>query len=708
MSTETASTPSRFCPLCEQRLDAEVCPVDGVQTVRVADPNLGSDPALGRTLGGRYRIERVLGEGAMGRVYAATQLSLGLEVAVKLLHPHHEQRSPEIWQRQVQRFYREARAATRLTSQHVVRVTDFGVDDTTRAPYLVMELLRGETLAEHLARRGPKDPREAARLGAQIARALVDAHGSGLVHRDLKPANIMRVVTGDGTELLKVTDFGVAKDLLVSESTGLTAHGAAIGTPAYMAPEQVQGLDIDHRVDLYALGCILYELLTGERPYPAVSRADQLLGHLLVPAPELPLTLRGLPVPAILIGLVRSLLAKDRAARPSDAMDVVKVLEAIAQGHDAPRLEPPSAPRLPEGPRPSSAPPRATATRDPAPSHRASPRPPPSNPPPPRPSPASSPPEPAEEPTLLGRLWDWVRRRQVSPADRLRSEARKRRRRWLRHKSLYVRVNVGLFALNLAVLATSGNAELFAFPVLVFWGVGLLFHRFGYRAWLRENQPLFELHKIDPDQPDPSPSTSPPSRPPSPEKGTQSGLGTQAQPALSPQWEQLVTRCRRAVEAARRALVEQNPAAGTDEIEARLGSGLADIVRLARGGARLETLLAELAPEVGSGPAALRSLEQTLAATTDPKLREVYEGHRALLRAREERLAQLRSELTRIRATIEGFILAVENVRLDLARKGSPTIHNASSNLRDFLRKLDDELDVLASVEVELDGLAHL
>ncbi|HRE91979.1 MAG TPA: serine/threonine-protein kinase, partial [Myxococcota bacterium] len=393
MSIESVSSPSRFCPLCDQRLDVEVCPVDGVQTVRAMVSELTPDPAIGRVLGGRYRIGRLLGEGAMGRVYSATQLSLGLEVAVKLLHPHTEARSSDAWQRQVRRFYREARAATRLTSQHIVRVSDFGIDDTTRQPYLVMELLRGETLAERLAKHGPRDAREASRIGAQIARALVDAHGSGLVHRDLKPANIMRVVTGDGTELMKVTDFGVAKDLLATESTGLTAQGVAIGTPAYMAPEQVQGLDIDHRVDLYALGCILYELLTGQRPYPAVNRADQLLAHLLVPAPEIPLTLRGLPVPAVLSGLVRSLLAKDRGARPGDAMDVVKILEAIAQGHDAPRFETQSAPRSPEAPRPSSALPSPPSTSAPASSSAASPRPRPPGPPPnppPRPAPSSS------------------------------------------------------------------------------------------------------------------------------------------------------------------------------------------------------------------------------------------------------------------------------------------------------------------------------
>lgn len=683
MSTETASTPSRYCPLCDELLDAEVCPVDGVQTVRVTAPRLGPDPALGRVLSGRYRIERVLGEGAMGRVYAATQLSLGLEVAVKLLHPHTEERADKAWQRQVRRFYREARAATRLTSQHIVRVSDFGIDDTTRAPYLVMELLRGETLAEHLARLGPKSPREAARIGAQIARALVDAHGSGLVHRDLKPANIMRVTTGDGTELIKVTDFGVAKDLLASDSTGLTQHGAAIGTPAYMAPEQVQGLDVDHRVDLYALGCVLHELLTGQRPFPALSRADQLLGHLLVPPPELPATLHGHAVPPTLSALIRSLLAKDREARPRDAKVVVQTLEAIAQGQDPPPIATPQPPPRPEAPpRPAPTPTTTTA-----------------------PPPATF--TPLEEPTLIGRLWNWVRRRPVSPADRLRAEARKRRRRWLRHKGLYLGMNGGLLALNLALIMTGGEKELFALYVMASWGALLLFHGLGYRTWRQENQALFTLYGIDPNQPNaPPPSAS--TQASLPGGKTQPEVDTQGRPRLSPDWDALLSRCRNAVESARRALTEQNPAAGTRELEARLRAGLVDIERLALGGARLETLLSELAPDPDSGPAAMRALELTLAQTTDPRLREVYEGHRALLRAREERLGQLRAELTRIRATAEGFALAVENVRLDVARKGSPGLGHGATKLSDLLRQLDDELDVLASVELELDGLARL
>jgi len=195
--------------------------------------------ALGRLIAGRFRVERLLGQGGSGRVYRAQQVSIERPVALKLLQSHHARDRI-----QVRRFYREARAATRLDGAHVVRVYDFGVDEETRTPFIATELLDGLTLRELLATRGPLPPLVAAGLGAQIARALVEADAAGIVHRDLKPANIM--CTGAQSEpLLKVMDFGVAKELGQGDTDTLTAQGVAVGTPAYMAPEQVSGGVVD-------------------------------------------------------------------------------------------------------------------------------------------------------------------------------------------------------------------------------------------------------------------------------------------------------------------------------------------------------------------------------------------------------------------------------------------------------------------------------
>ena len=338
MAAESPS-PTRFCPLCETRLDAAVCPVDQVPTVRADfDAAALDDPSLGSVIAGRFKVERLLGQGATGRVYAGVQLSVERPVALKLLQPHHARD-----RHHVRRFYREARAATRLESPHIVRVYDFGVDDETRTPFIAMELLGGETLRDRLRRDGPLTPQDAARVGVQIARALVAFAGAGIVHRDLKPANIMLVPGPDGAEVVKVTDFGVAKDLGDHETEPLTQRGAAIGTPAYMAPEQVTGGQVSARTDLYALGCVLYELVTGHPPFASDGRAGLLVDHLLTPVAPLPSPLpTGAPAPPDLTALLSSLLAKAPEDRPESAAVVAAALVVIAErapGSAAPRDE---------------------------------------------------------------------------------------------------------------------------------------------------------------------------------------------------------------------------------------------------------------------------------------------------------------------------------------------------------------------------------
>ena len=322
---------TRYCPICERDFEEEICPLDGVPTV-LKDFVQGrdGDAAVGRVFSKRYRIERLLGEGGFGRVYVANQLAMGREVAVKTLRPelvrdaHH-----------LQRFYREVRACSRLESPHLVRVFDFGIDDESGVPFLVMELLKGTPLNRLLASTGPMDPRRAARLLRHVATALSVAGGVGIVHRDLKPENIFVLTDERGREHAKVVDFGIAKVLKPDDgmATDLTGSGVSVGTPRYMAPEQVVSDDVDHRTDLYALGCIQYELLTGSYLFDAADKVELMMMHYKQEPPPLPDPLpSGAPLPAALAVLHAGMLAKTRKERPAHARVVIEILEAVEHG----------------------------------------------------------------------------------------------------------------------------------------------------------------------------------------------------------------------------------------------------------------------------------------------------------------------------------------------------------------------------------------
>jgi eukaryotic-like serine/threonine-protein kinase len=216
----------------------------------------------GDVLAGKYRVERVLGEGGMGVVLAAQHLQLETRVAIKLLLPE-LLASPEA----VSRFVREARAAARITNEHVVRVTDVGTLESG-APYMVMEYLDGVDLASALKADGPMSIKQAVELLLEACEALAEAHALGIVHRDLKPANLFWVNRSDGQRILKVLDFGISK-LLHAPLTGMnTKTSALLGTPHYMSPEQMtSSRTVDARTDIWALGIILYQLLVNEVPF---------------------------------------------------------------------------------------------------------------------------------------------------------------------------------------------------------------------------------------------------------------------------------------------------------------------------------------------------------------------------------------------------------------------------------------------------------
>ena len=240
---------------------------------------------VGDIIDGKYRIVRLIGEGGMGAVFEARHTSIGRRVALKFLlarltkHPEY-----------LARFLREAQAAGAVGSEHIVAVTDLGsAPDGT--PYLVMEYLEGEELADVLRREGPMDPARAVRLIIQVCRGLGAAHRQNIVHRDLKPENLMLTRREDGAEWVKLLDFGIAKvrDALAAEQGQLTSASAFLGTPHYMAPEQIEGAaNVDHRADVYSTGVVLFEMLTGATPF----RANSLTQLLMMLASSTPPPLR--------------------------------------------------------------------------------------------------------------------------------------------------------------------------------------------------------------------------------------------------------------------------------------------------------------------------------------------------------------------------------------------------------------------------------
>jgi uncharacterized membrane protein YgcG len=297
----------------------------------------------GRVLGGRYRLRRLLAVGGMGAVWAAEDAVLGREVAVKVLG---EALAAD--RRAALRLRREARAAGRLTHPGIARVLDLGED--AGRPYLVMELLHGESLAARLARAGPLAPAEAVRVVAAAADALEVAHRAGIVHRDVKPGNVF--VTGGGD--VKLLDFGIASAANEAALTG----GDLLGTAAYLAPERALGHDATPAADVYALGVLLYELLAGRPPFAGDTGTALVMAH--VHARPASLGAVAPHVPPALAAVCERALAKDPAARPPSAVILAALLRAtVAAGPGAGR------PALPVEPTPAPVPAAALAATAP-------------------------------------------------------------------------------------------------------------------------------------------------------------------------------------------------------------------------------------------------------------------------------------------------------------------------------------------------------
>ncbi|MBA2502401.1 MAG: protein kinase [Pyrinomonadaceae bacterium] len=309
-----------FCPKCGRQYPPDLleCPEDGtrLQAGATVAGRTTSDPLIGRVLDDKYRLDGRLGEGGMGAVYRATHLLIDRPVAVKVLN--HRFVTDEAAR---ERFRREARAAGRLRHTNAVAVTDFGqtADDTV---YIVMELLEGRSLRELLALEAPLDAARATSVMLQVAAAVAAAHESGIIHRDLKPGNIFIVQRPHAPPVVKVLDFGIAK-LMTDNTDGadklhtLTEANSMIGTPRYMSPEQCDGALLTPASDVYSLGIIFYEMLTGTTPFTGPSPLAVALKH-SSEAPRPPREINN-SIPQSLETVVLLALEKNAAARPTDA-----------------------------------------------------------------------------------------------------------------------------------------------------------------------------------------------------------------------------------------------------------------------------------------------------------------------------------------------------------------------------------------------------
>src|SRR5215468_2787554 len=268
---------AKVCPQCggEYETGDRFCPKDGAPL----RPKGSADPMIGRIIADRYLILAQLGEGGMGRVYVAEHVKMNRQCAIKLMSPSLMNDAES-----TTRFAREASNAARILHPNVAAVFDYGEADKT--VYLVMEYVDGESLSSLLGREGALDPRRAIDIGRQIADGLTAAHELGLVRRDLKPDNVIVTRKRDGREIAKVVDFGIAKAVSDSPQDALTRSGLVIGTPEFMSPEQLLGDPVDARTDIYSLGCMLFQMLSGIKPFDADSREQMIRRRLHEPPPH--------------------------------------------------------------------------------------------------------------------------------------------------------------------------------------------------------------------------------------------------------------------------------------------------------------------------------------------------------------------------------------------------------------------------------------
>lgn len=314
----------RPCPQCGTACDAQhqYCPGCGFPIGSIGTDN--GDQLVGQTLPGGYQVLDLLSVGGMGRVYRAEQRALRRTVAVKVIHPHllSDENS-------IVRFMTEARAASQLNHPNSVSVIDFGKTEDGQ-PYLVMEFLRGKDLARVAYEQGPLPFPRIANVLQQVLQALAEAHELQIVHRDLKPENILLEPMRRGGDFVKVVDFGLAKLKADPDSPNVTMPGIVCGTPDYMAPEQGRGDPIDGRSDLYGLGVVLFQLLTGRLPFESENPTQVVLMHLSNPMPDPCEVAPDRNIPACMVQVVSKALQKKADDRYQDAIEFADALADAA------------------------------------------------------------------------------------------------------------------------------------------------------------------------------------------------------------------------------------------------------------------------------------------------------------------------------------------------------------------------------------------
>ena len=314
----------KFCPECRESfpdLD-EVCPTHGARLFAISAPNKPDyDALVGQTIDGRYQLDQKIGEGGMGVVYSAHHTILAKKVAIKVLK-REVARDGSV----VKRFIQEARAASTIGHPNIADVHDFGVLPDGHS-YFVMDFVVGPTLAQAM-KEGIMAPGRALPIMAQLGRALAAAHDKGIIHRDLKPDNVFLTPREGNKDFVKIVDFGIAQMSPEEGSSRLTRAGMVFGTPEYMAPEQAAGREVDHRCDVYACGCILFEMMTGTVPFKGES-VMATLAKVIMDFPPRPSAINPHIHPAV-EGLIEYAMAKDVAQRCPDMRAFVAAIEDIA------------------------------------------------------------------------------------------------------------------------------------------------------------------------------------------------------------------------------------------------------------------------------------------------------------------------------------------------------------------------------------------
>ena len=316
----------KFCGNCGNSLGGEP----------VAAANAGLNSLLGQTLLGQYCMEKKLGEGGMGTVYLADQPSMDRKAVVKVLHPH--MTSDEKW---VERFNREAKIASKLSHPNSITLYNYGQTDEGYI-YIAMEYIRGPDLSQIVEESGPMPLDRVVRIVDQVCGAMQEAHDLEIVHRDLKPDNIL-ISTRSDKDWAKVLDFGIAKQKGQSdEEMQLTATGMVFGTPAYMSPEQFSGDELDFRSDLYSIGVMTFEMLTGKRPFAASTPIGYFKLHLEEPPPTMASINADVMVPPGVEAVIRRALEKDANHRQPNTQTFADELKAAVEAKDLPQASPQS------------------------------------------------------------------------------------------------------------------------------------------------------------------------------------------------------------------------------------------------------------------------------------------------------------------------------------------------------------------------------